>query len=159
MAAERAIAMVNAPIDEAAAVLSAHGETDLTGLDDERAALDLAISELRGVLELTDRDEAAAGLNDLMARHASAPRLERHDGWDWHLHVERDDRWAPWLVASAALDLALRLASRGALPWGVCDGHDCANVFIDQGRGGRRRYCSTRCATRERVRKHRSGVR
>ncbi len=81
----------------------------------------------------------------------------RHEGWDWHLHVDtgEDAPWADWLAASAALELATMLAGADGVPWGECDA-GCGRVFVHDGRGGERRYCSTTCATRERVRRHRA---
>ncbi|MGW5764750.1 CGNR zinc finger domain-containing protein, partial [Streptomyces tendae] len=40
-------------------------------------------------------------------------------------------------------------------PGRTCASGSCRNVFIAQGSGPERRYCSRRCATRERVAAHR----
>ena len=158
-AAQRAVDVVNATGD-LADVLRAHGETDLAGLDAEAAELAAVVAELRAVLELTDRDRAAAALNVLLARHGAVPQLVRHEGWDWHVHVDRvEDTWSNWLGSSAAMALALRLAARPGVPWGVCADEACGRAFLDDGHGGERRHCSSRCATRQRVRRHRAGRR
>ena len=89
------------------------------------------------------------------ARYAGPPRLSAHDGAHWHLHVDRADDapWDAWLLASGALALAVLLASAGhdRPPFGTCDAADCRMCYLDSGRGGGRRYCSPRCATRTRV--------
>jgi hypothetical protein len=159
-AARRAVDVVNAAPGDLAGVLRAHGETDLTGLDAETAELAAVVAELRAVLHLSDRDQAAAALNALLARHGAVPQLVRHEGWDWHVHVDRiDDTWTNWLGSSGAMALALRLAARPGVPWGICADDACGRAFLDDGHGGARRHCSTRCATRQRVRRHRAGRR
>lgn len=156
-AAARAIALVNAAPAEYAAVLADHGETNLRGLDDELGEVAAVVAELRGVLGIDDRDQAARRLNQLLAYHGAVPQLVRHEGWDWHLHVDRvDDTWANWLSSSAALALAARLAARTGVPWGICAADGCGRAFLDDGHGGSRRYCSPTCATRQRVRNHRA---
>ena len=138
------------------AVLEAHGEQDVALSRREVGELAAVCRRLRAILVTTSRDDAATRLNALLAEFAGPPRLVRHEGWDWHLHVDRDDDapWAAWLAASAALDLATRLAASDDVPWGEC-GAGCGRVFVHDGRGGERRYCSSTCATRERVRRHR----
>jgi len=156
-AAVRAVDLVNAEPADVPAVLVAHGETNLTGLAAEREQLHGVLAELRALLAITDRSEAAVRLNSLLTRHATIPQLVRHEGWDWHLHVDRvDDTWSNWLASSAALALAGRLTARSNVPWGTCAAHGCARAFLDDGHGGTRRYCSPVCATRQRVRDHRT---
>jgi hypothetical protein len=138
------------------AVLEAHGEHDVALT--RREARDLAdvCRRLRAILVAPSRDDAADGLNALLADFGAPPRLVHHGGWDWHLHVDAGDdaSWAAWLASSAALALATRLAASDTVPWGECSAR-CGRVFVHDGRGGARRYCSPTCATRERVRRHR----
>jgi predicted RNA-binding Zn ribbon-like protein len=142
-----------------AAVLEAHGERDVSLTRRDAGELADVCGRLRAVLVTTSRDDAAGALNELLAEFAGPPRLVRHEGWDWHVHVDRGDDapWAAWLASSAALALATRLVASDDVPWGEC-GAGCGRVFVHDGRGGERRYCSSTCATRERVRRHR-GVR
>ena len=150
------MAAVNASDRDLATVLAEQGETNLDGLHEELDDVAAVVDDLRAVFALTDRDRAAARLNELLARHGAVPQLVRHEGWDWHLHADRvDDTWANWLASSAALALAARLAARDDVPWGTCADRDCDRAFLDDGHGARRRYCSPTCATRERVRRHR----
>jgi hypothetical protein len=137
------------------AVLRAHGEpepiqisaADLPGL--RRAAADL-----REVFAAADAGEAAARLNGLLAAHARLPRLTTHGGtFGWHLHVDSSDDapWEEWFLTSSCLALSVLLAERQAPPAGLCESPSCGKPFVNVGRGSPRRYCSERCATRERV--------
>lgn len=159
-AARRAVDLVNADPADVLEVLRQHGETDLSGFDGEADQFAAVLGELRAVLATTDRDEAAERLNELLAWHGAVPQLVRHQGWDWHVHVDRvDDSWTNWLASSAAMALALRLVERPGVPWGVCAAAGCGRCFLDDGLGGGRRHCSPTCATRERVRRHRAAQR
>ncbi|MBO8193430.1 CGNR zinc finger domain-containing protein [Streptomyces oryzae] len=143
--------------DAMAAVLARHGETEreLRGLTDgEAAALRRAVAELtERVLVETDTDRAAEALNALLERCAARPRLSRHDGHTWHLHVDRGDDagWADWFTAAAAVALARLLSERGGVVWGECAAGGCRRLFLGGGAGAARRYCSSACATRSRV--------
>jgi predicted RNA-binding Zn ribbon-like protein len=140
-----------------AGVLETHGERDVSLTRRDAADVADVCRRLRAVLVTTTRDDAADGLNELLAEFAGPPRVVRHEGWDWHVHVDRSDDapWADWLASSAAVALAIRLAGSDDVPWGECDA-GCGRVFVHDGRGGERRYCSVTCATRERVRRHRA---
>lgn len=147
--------------DDIAAVLAAHGETaaDLRDLS-ERAAGEVraVVARLAAVLRETDADRAAPVLNDVLAEYASRPRLSNHDGHAWHLHVDAwdDAPWAEWLAASGALALAQLMSERGRPAWGECAASDCSTLFLDTGPGSPRRYCSSTCATRDRVARYRA---
>lgn len=140
------------------AVLEAHGETSVELGSSDVASLREAALELREVFAARDMAEAAGTLNRLLARYAHPPRLTDHaDGFGWHLHVDADDDgpWGAWLVTSSALALAVLLADRQAPPGGLCAASGCGKPFAHLGGGSPRRYCSSRCATRERVAAHR----
>jgi hypothetical protein len=166
--ADRAVALVNviatrptiddpALVTDLSRVLAGFGERETGGLADDLPGVRRALSELDDVLRATDRDTAARQLDRLMARYARRPRLERHEGWDWHLHVDggHGAPWSRWIASTAALELARMLCASDRLPWGTCAAPSCRKVFLSDGRGGTRRYCSTTCGTRERVRRHR----
>ncbi|MFD4370972.1 CGNR zinc finger domain-containing protein [Streptomyces sp. NPDC058486] len=161
----RTAALVNALVDpaagpkEIAAVLLAHGEPapvavtaeDVTGM---RAAA----VHLREVFAARSADEAAALLNTLLAAHTGPLRLTSHGGTaPWHPHTDVDDDapWTPWLLASGSLALTVLLWDRQAPPGRTCAAATCGDVFVAHGSGPERRYCSRRCATRERVAAHR----
>jgi predicted RNA-binding Zn ribbon-like protein len=142
-------------VERLIAVLRAHGEADPILI----SAADLpelrqAAADLRAVFAAADVGEAAAQLNGLLAAHAGRPRLTDHHGTSgWHLHVDsRDDApWGEWFLTSACLALSVLLAERQAPPAGLCESPSCGKPFVNVGRGSERRYCSDRCATRERV--------
>ncbi|MEV0203340.1 CGNR zinc finger domain-containing protein [Nonomuraea sp. NPDC050691] len=127
--------------------------------EEDVAAMREAAVRLVEVLAAPGPDEAAPLLNRLLDDTARAPRLTRHGGTSpWHLHVDsRDDApWAEWFLASSALALAVLLADHQRVPGGLCASPGCRRPYLDLGGGSPRRYCSTRCATRERVAAHRS---
>jgi CGNR zinc finger len=114
-------------------------------------------AELWPVFAAQTVGQAAGRLNNVLATYAGPPRLTSHDGTTWHIHADGadDSPWPRWFAASSAIALATLLAGRQAPPGGLCASSRCGRPFIDLGRGGRRRYCSARCATRERVAAHR----
>lgn len=92
-----------------------------------------------------------------MAAAAAYPRLTDHDGEGWHLHYRDVGRSMPdALAAVISVGTALHLATRGMHRLARCAATPCARVVVDVTRNGRQRYCSTRCANRAAVRRHRS---
>ncbi|MFI8321619.1 CGNR zinc finger domain-containing protein [Streptomyces sp. NPDC085529] len=161
----RTAALVNAladpaaGADEIAAVLLAHGEpapVDVTAEDVTR--MRAAAVHLREVFAADSADEAAALLNALLAAHTGPLRLTSHAGTaPWHPHADTADDapWTPWFLASGCLALTVLLWERQAPPGRTCASVSCGRVFVAHGSGPERRYCSRRCATRERVAAHR----
>jgi hypothetical protein len=146
-------------VDQVAAVLRAHGETELGDLTAQGVReMQRAAVALHRVFAARDVDEAANLLNELLTRHAQPPRLTTHGGTSgWHLHVDGHDNgpWGEWLLTSSCWALASLLADRQELPGGLCASPPCRKPFVDFGGGSPQRYCSPRCATRERVAAHR----
>ncbi|MFF4388222.1 CGNR zinc finger domain-containing protein [Streptomyces sp. NPDC001552] len=145
-----------------AELLAGHGErpADLT----QEAFPEVSAAELRAaarrmgeVLGESDEGRAAEALNALFAEYGTRPRLTRHDGHPWHLHVDRGDQagWGEWFLASGALALAQLLTEYGRIAWGACAAAGCGRFFLATGPGSARRYCSGSCATRARVAAHR----
>ncbi|MFF7712117.1 CGNR zinc finger domain-containing protein [Streptomyces sp. NPDC007988] len=167
--AERLVDLANAVRDSPglsrdalAVLLVGHGErpedvTDRAFTAGDADALRAAVVRMTGVLTETDTDRAAHALNALLAECGARPRLSRHDGHGWHLHIDRgeDAGWADWLLASGALALARLLSEHGRICWGECASPRCTTLFLDNGPGSARRYCSGACASRERVAAHR----
>ncbi|GAA4658521.1 CGNR zinc finger domain-containing protein [Streptomyces chumphonensis] len=163
--ARRTAALINALSDgcpdpaDVADVLRAYGETDpvdLTTLD--IAEMQAAASLLRPVFAAEHVDDAAATLNQLLTDHTGPLRLTSHSGsTPWHPHLDREDNapWNEWLLASSCMALTVLVWDRQRPPGRICTSPTCQNVFINQGSGPERRYCSRRCATRERVAAHR----
>ncbi|OIV35683.1 hypothetical protein BIV57_20205 [Mangrovactinospora gilvigrisea] len=162
---DRLVALANlladdpaAPPEALAEVLHRHGEPGRPRLTAPDAAeLRSAVDALMPALAAADADEAAEAVNALLAAHAGPPRLTRHDGTAWHLHVDATDDppWETWLLASSALGLAVALAEHGRPLWGRCAAEGCGRFWAGAGRGSPQRYCSPRCATRTRVAAHR----
>ncbi|MFF6772105.1 CGNR zinc finger domain-containing protein [Streptomyces sp. NPDC012637] len=143
---------------ETGRVLRAYGESEPLGLSGaDLPGLREAAAALRPVFAAADTDAAARALNALLAARTGPLRLSAHGGTSpWHPHVDADDDapWAEWFLASSCLALAVLLWDRGRAPGGVCASAACEDVFVPQG-AQERRYCSRRCATRERVAAHR----
>ncbi|TWH20176.1 putative stress-induced transcription regulator [Prauserella rugosa] len=163
-AADLIVVLQEAPtVEDVTAVLVEHGEREpfrLTAADVE--ALREAAPQLREVFAAASVDEAVTRINALLARYASPPRLTSHGGvHPWHLHADRDDDGplVDWFMSSTGLAMAFALAERQRPPGGICASESCRRPFADPGGGSPRRYCSPRCATRERVAAHRRAPR
>jgi predicted RNA-binding Zn ribbon-like protein len=143
----------------AAEVLRAHGERDPIDITDAGIGqMRQAASLLREVFASDDVDQAAATLNRLLHDHTGPLRLSAHRGRSpWHPHLDRDDDgpWGEWFLASSCMALTVLVWDHQRPPGRICASPSCRNVFIAQGSGPQRRYCSRRCATRERVAAHR----
>ncbi|WP_410588543.1 CGNR zinc finger domain-containing protein [Amycolatopsis sp. lyj-23] len=142
-----------------AQVLREHGEPDVSLSPDDVSELRAAAVSLREVFAAPDVASAASVLNALFAAYAGPPRLTDHEaGYGWHLHVDAadDGPWGAWLVTSSALGLASLLAERQDVPGGLCASPACGKPFAHTGGGSPRKFCSSRCATRERVAAHRA---
>ncbi len=163
--ARRTAALINALIDDrpdptkVADVLRAYGESDPIELDPRGVAgMREAATLLRQVFAAEHADEAATVLNRLLQEHTGPLRLSSHRGSaPWHPHLDHDDDapWDEWFLASSCMALAVLVWDRQRPPGRICASSSCQNVFIAQGSGPDRRYCSRRCATRERVAAHR----
>ncbi|MGW4226828.1 CGNR zinc finger domain-containing protein [Streptomyces bauhiniae] len=162
--AQRTADLINALADDhpapadVTAVLRAYGETDVDLSPREVTEMRASAVLLREVFAAEDTNTAAATLNRLLHAHTGRLRLSSHDGTTpWHPHLDRADDapWAEWLLASSCLALTVLLWDRQRPPGGTCASPSCDNVYVTQGSGPPRRYCSRRCATRERVAAHR----
>ncbi|MER6949383.1 CGNR zinc finger domain-containing protein [Nonomuraea sp. NPDC000554] len=147
-------------VESVVRVLREHGETGALEVgDDDVRAMRGAAARLVEVFAAPDADTAAELLNDLLSAGARPPRLTSHGGTSgWHVHVDGHDDapWGEWFLASSAMALAVLLADQQRVPGGLCASPTCRKPFLDLGGGSPRRYCSSRCATRERVAAHRS---
>jgi len=167
--AQRTAALVNAltgqqPRTETVVdVLREHGETDPIEISSsDLAEMRAAALLLREVFAAAGVDLAAAVLNRLLAEHTGQLRLTSHGGrapWHPHLDSHDDAPWGEWLLASSCMALTVLVWDRQRPPGGLCASPNCRNVYLAQGPGPERRYCSRRCATRERVAAHRRAQR
>ncbi|MFJ8912590.1 CGNR zinc finger domain-containing protein [Amycolatopsis sp. NPDC102389] len=95
-------------------------------------------------------------VNALLHDSASKPYISTHDGKAPHLHyVDAQAGTAPRVKAYTAGGLA-HLVCDAPDRFGVCSREGCETVYVDISRNGRRRFCSTRCATRVHVADHRT---
>ncbi len=108
------------------------------------------------VVDAPDPQRRADLLNAMLAAAAAYPRLTDHAG-GWHLHYRDAGRpLGEILTALIAVGTAFHLAARGMHTLHRCAVDDCTDTFADTSRTGRRRYCSTTCANRDAVRRHRA---
>jgi predicted RNA-binding Zn ribbon-like protein len=147
------------PPGKVIAVLREYGEPEPIEITNgEVAGMRAVAARLHKVFAAPDTATAARLLNEILAGAAGPPRLSSHDGTAWHLHLDGSDDdtpWDAWFAVSSAAALAELLAARQAPPGGLCAASGCGKPFVHQGGGTPRRYCSSRCATRERVAAHR----
>ncbi|GAA3220509.1 CGNR zinc finger domain-containing protein [Pseudonocardia petroleophila] len=129
-----------------------YAEFSYTGTHDGDAAELAAVRALRGPLRellTADRDTAVRLVNRTLAERDVRPRLVRHDGWDYHLHVT--DPAAP-LADQIAVETAMamvdviRADELGRLS--ICADDTCDGVVLDLSRNRSRRFCSTACTNR-----------
>jgi predicted RNA-binding Zn ribbon-like protein len=128
-------------------------------VEDDVREMREAARRLVEVFGASGPDAAAALLNRILGETARPPRLTSHGGTaPWHVHVDAHDDvpWAEWFLASSAMALAVLLADHQRVPGGLCASPGCRRPYLDLGGGSARRYCSARCATRERVAAHRA---
>ncbi|MBF6575678.1 CGNR zinc finger domain-containing protein [Nocardia farcinica] len=153
MAAALAARLVNAGTDEDLGAVLAEMDYRPVGpvAPEQEAELRSWIGELAAVFA----DPTVERLNALLAATASKPHISTHDGRSPHLHYAEvtapvDER----VKAYTAVGLAV-LFCEAPDRIGTCARAGCSAVFVDTSRNGRRRYCSTRCATRVHVAEHR----
>jgi predicted RNA-binding Zn ribbon-like protein len=137
-----------------------YAEHEYTGRrDGDRAELD-AVRALRPRLRAlltSERDDAAAIVNQMLAEARALPQLVRHDRWDWHLHAV--DPQAP-LVTRIAVETAMAMVDvirAGELSrLGSCADEGCDGIVLDLSRNRSRRFCSTACGNRNAVAAYRA---
>lgn len=128
------------------------------GTEAELAAVRDVRDRVSAVWEADDTLEVVTLVNDLLADGHASPRLTRHDGWDWHLHLTAPDapvadRWGTE-AAMAVADL-VRTGDLDRLR--RCAAEDCDAALVDLSRNRSRRYCDTgNCANRAHVAAYRA---
>lgn len=165
--ARRTAALINVLTDDhvkpsaVAGVLRGYGEADPIDLTSQDVSqMYAAATRLREIFTAEHVDQAAVTVNRLLKEHTGPLRLSTHGGDSpWHPHLDRDDDgpWGEWLLSSSCLALTVLIWNHQRPPGGACASPSCHKVFITRGSGPERRYCSRRCATRERVAAHRHG--
>lgn len=165
MALQAAVTLVNSDLepvtltspDELGEFLSDFGYTgrhdgDQAEVDAVRAILPL----LRDLLT-ADRDRAAALVNEMLFQAKALPQLERHDGFDWHLHAIAPDRpLADRVIVETAMAMVDVIRADELSRLGICADDDCEGLVLDLSRNRSRRFCSTACGNRNAVAAYRA---
>jgi predicted RNA-binding Zn ribbon-like protein len=111
--------------------------------------------ELAGLVDNSAAGEGAGvveRLNVMLARNPLRPRVSGHDESSWHLHVNDEGTTvAETLTSEAMLGLVLLVTEVGATRLGRCASSTCDRAFVDTSANRSRRFCSSRCSTRENV--------
>jgi hypothetical protein len=103
-----------------------------------------------------DLDRLVGVVNGLLADSASRPYVSRHDGRPPHIHYAHEDDDAVTRTKAFTASGVAHVLCMDPARLGRCDNEGCDTVYVDTSRNGRRRFCSTRCATRVHVADHRS---
>lgn len=128
------------------------------GTGDELDEVRALRPQLVAVWDASAEDDVVAIVNRLLADARAQPRLTKHDGWDWHLHLTTPD--APLvdrLGTEAAMGIAdlVRAKDLGRLKRCIAD--DCTAVLVDLSRNRSRRYCDIgNCGNRAHVAAYRA---
>ena len=126
---------------------------------DEELVLVRALRErLRSLWDATDRDAAAAIVNEILREADARPYLAKHDQWDWHLHVtEPDAPLAQRIGAEAAMGFLDLIRADDLDRLKLCSADDCSDVVVDLSRNKSKRFCATgNCGNRANVAAYRA---
>lgn len=138
---------------------------DREGFTGRRAGTGSELEEVRKlrarlaiIWHAVDAEQIAAIVNDLLADAQALPRLVRHDGWDWHLHLT--DPQAPLvdrMGTEAAMAVADLVRAQDLERLKRCAAEDCDAVLVDLSRNRSRRYCDVgNCGNRMHVAAYRA---
>ncbi|OXM69716.1 CGNR zinc finger domain-containing protein [Amycolatopsis vastitatis] len=100
--------------------------------------------------------ERPALVNELLAEAACRPYITTHDGKPPHLHYSAEDAGPVGRVRAYTAGGLAHLVCEAPDRLGICAREGCETAYVDTSRNGRRRFCSTRCASRVHVADHRA---
>jgi predicted RNA-binding Zn ribbon-like protein len=114
--------------------------------------------QLAAAWDAKDEAEVVDIANRMFTDADALPRLTRHDGWDWHLHLTSPDApLADRLGTEAAMGLAELVRAKDLGRLKRCAADDCAAVLVDLSKNRSRRYCDTgNCGNRVHVAAYRA---
>jgi predicted RNA-binding Zn ribbon-like protein len=144
-------------VAELDAFFDEHGYTgshrrDRAELDEVRALR----PRLRELLT-SDRDTAAALVNQMLLETGALPQLVRHDGNDWHIHAVGSERTlADRILVETAMAMVDVIRADELSRLGVCADEDCDGLVLDLSRNRSRKFCSTTCGNRAAVAAYRA---
>lgn len=128
------------------------------GTDEELVMVRVLRARLARIWDAEDQLAVVEEVNAILAEAQALPRLVRHDGWDWHLHLTTFD--APLVdrmgtEAAMAIAELIRAEELGRLE--RCDAEGCDAALVDLSRNRSRRFCDTgNCANRTHVAAYRA---
>ncbi len=165
MALQAAVTLVNSDVepvtlttpDELDEFLSDFGYTGRHDGDQaEIEAVRAILPQLRALMT-GERDRAAALVNEMLFQAKALPQLERHDGYDWHLHAVAPDRpLADRIIVETAMAMVDVIRADELSRLGICADDDCEGLVLDLSRNRSRRFCSTACGNRNAVAAYRA---
>lgn len=123
--------------------------------DDEAARIGAWARHLKPVFAAAPAERADL-VNDLLAEAACRPYIATHDGKPPHLHYSAADAGPVGRVRAYTAGGLAHLVCEAPDRLGICGREGCETAYVDTSRNGRRRFCSTRCATRVHVAEHRA---
>ena len=160
VALQSAVALVNSAVDpdtltSVADLDGFYAQFEYTGRrDDDQRELD-AVRALRPVLRellTSQRDDAVALVNRLLADAKAVPQLVRHDRWDWHVHAVPPEAPLPTRIAVETAMAMIDVVRADELSrLSVCADDTCDGVVLDLSRNRSRRFCSPTCTNRNAV--------
>ncbi len=165
MALQAAVTLVNSAVEPATLTTPAELDEFLSdfgytgrhdGDQDEVDAVRAILPQLRELLT-GDRDRAAELVNEMLFQAKALPQLERHDGYDWHLHAVAPDRpLADRIIVETAMAMVDVIRADELTRLGICADDDCGGLVLDLSRNRSRRFCSTACGNRNAVAAYRA---
>ena len=142
---------------ELGAFLDAHAFTGTRSGDVAELDAVRALRPRLRTLMTSDRDTAAALVNDLLGEEHALPQLVRHGEHDWHVHaVAPDAPLATRMAVEAAMAMIDVIRADEMSRLDVCADHDCEGLVLDLSRNRSRRFCSTACTNRAAVAAYRA---
>lgn len=160
-----AVALVNSAEDpdtlttpaELEAFLDEHAFTGTRLHSESELALVRGLRPRLRALLTSDRDDAAALVNDLLGEEHALPQLVRHGDHDWHIHaVATDAPLATRMAVEAAMAMIDVIRADEMSRLDLCADQDCQGVVLDLSRNRSRRFCSTACTNRAAVAAYRA---
>jgi predicted RNA-binding Zn ribbon-like protein len=105
----------------------------------------------------SDRDDAAAQVNAMLADARAVPQLVRHGDLDWHIHaVAPDTPLAERIVVETAMAMVDVIRADEMSRLGTCADDDCEGIVLDLSRNRSKRFCSVACGNRNAVAAYRA---
>ena len=132
-----------------------HGMSIASLTEAENVKIHAWASRLRPVFAAAPGERVAL-VNDLLTDSACRPYISSHDGKPPHLHYSAADAGPVGRVRAFTAGGLAHLVCEDPDRLGICEREGCEVAYVDTSRNGRRRYCSTRCATRVYVAEHRA---